>query len=151
MSRLTLWALAWTLTVSCLSAQSTQTDWSVVSGLHAGTPVEVVFSNLKRAVGPIVEAADDHLTLQTTSGPSRIARSEVRRVSVTSRSRSKRAIIGLAIGAGAGAAIAAIAVKSNDIDIRYDISIGVPMALGGAIGAGVGASTGGSRTVYRAP
>jgi hypothetical protein len=136
------------LTVSCLPAQ---TDWSVVRGLHAGTPVEVVFGNLKRAAGPVVEATDDNLTVQTASGPSLIARSDVRRVSVTTRLRSKRALIGLAIGAGAGAAIAAIAVKSNDIDIRHDISIGVPMALGGAIGAGVGAATGGPRTVYRAP
>ncbi|MBL8294480.1 MAG: hypothetical protein JNN08_21720 [Bryobacterales bacterium] len=151
MSRLTLWALAWTLTVSCLAAQSTQTDWSVVSGLHAGTPVEVVFGNLKRAAGPVVEAADDHLTLQTAGGPTRIARSDVRRVNVTSRSRGKRAILGLAIGAGAGAAIAAIAVNAKDIDLRYDLSIGVPMVLGGAIGAGVGAATGGPRTVYRAP
>jgi hypothetical protein len=115
----------------------------------AGTAVEVIHGALKRSNGHLAGVTEESLTVETGNGLSVIARTEVVRMSVLSRSRGKHALIGMAIGAAAGAVIAAAAVKSNDIDIRHDLIIGVPAALGGGIGAGIGAATGGPETVYR--
>ncbi|MFN0100734.1 MAG: hypothetical protein ACKV2U_01455 [Bryobacteraceae bacterium] len=126
-------------------------DWSRVAGLRAGTPVEVIHGSMKRAAGTVTEANDSGIGIETRNGTVSILRAETKRVTITTHSRKKRALIGMAIGAGAGAAAMTIAAKTADIDLRHDWIAAAGAVLGGAAGAGVGALTGGPVTIYRAP
>ena len=126
-------------------------DWSSVSRLAGGTPVEVIHGNLKRAQGTLAGATADSITLRTDTGDATIPRTDVKRVSVRSASRSKRALIGAAIGSVALGAVAAIGAHTGDIDIRRDLVFGAGALAGAAGGAGIGAATSGPQTIYRAP
>jgi uncharacterized protein YcfJ len=124
-------------------------SWDAVTRIPAGASVEVIHSGLERTEGSFANATGEAIVVSSASGAVRIARGDVRRVSVRGASRKKRALLGAAIGAGLGAAAFAIGAHSGDIDIRRDLVTGAGAVAGGGIGAALGAATGGLKTVYR--
>jgi len=147
------------LAVAALAAATAQaefvrgkeSDWNSVSGLKAGTRIEVVHGNFKRSTGALTGATPDGITLTTGAGEVMVSRAEVKRISTASLSRKKRTLIGLAVGSGGMAIAAAIGAQAGDIDIRRDVVVGAAALAGGSVGAAIGAISGGPRTLYRAP
>jgi hypothetical protein len=125
-------------------------DWSAVNRLTAGTLVEVIHRGLQRSTGKLVEANDNGVTIESGGSSHTIARAGVRRISISSQRRSRRAVAGLALGAAGGAALMLVAAMAGDIDIRYDYLLPAGAVLGAGAGAGIAASTGRRVTIYRA-
>jgi hypothetical protein len=148
MSKLLAIVFALGLTISPAADNS---NWDRVSQLPAGTPVEVIYGSLKRANGTVTEANQTAIGVQTDAGTVSIARTDAKRISVTTRSRKKNALIGMAIGAGIGAAALTIGAKAGDIDFRHAWIAAGGAVVGAGAGAGVGALTAGPVTIYRAP
>ena len=117
--------------------------------LHVGTRVEVTHNRLNRSQVALVHVTDSEIIIGGDAGSTTIARAEVMRVTVTTRSRRHRALLGLAIGAGVGALAMLASAKSGDIDIRRDYLAGGGAIVGAGAGAAIGAATAGPVTVYR--
>lgn len=141
-------ALVGVLAMNAWSAEG-ENEWSRVVALPTGARVEVIHSGLKRSQGELVRVSDSEIAVRSDAGSTTITRAEVRRVTVNSRSRKRRALIGLAIGAGVGALVTVGAARSGDIDIRRDYVAGAGAVVGAGAGAAIGAATGGPVTVYR--
>ena len=126
-------------------------DWSRVTRLQPGTRVDVIHKQLKSVSGDFVSATDLEIVVRTGAGTEAVRREDTMRVSAHTRSRKKRALIGMAVGAGAGAIVAIAAASSGDVDLRYSYIGAAGALLGGGAGAAIGAVSGGPVTVYRAP
>jgi hypothetical protein len=126
-----------------------ENGWNRVMELPSGARVDVIHSGLKRSQGELVHATDSEIAIRNDAGATTIARSDVHRVSVRSRSRKHRALIGLAIGAGVGALVMVSAAHTGDIDIRRDVLAGSGAVVGAGAGAAIGAAIAGPVTVYR--
>lgn len=125
-------------------------SWEAVTQAPRGATVEVIHAQVKRATGTLVDATEEGITIETTTGISLVARREVRRVSLVRKSRKKRALLGAVLGAAAGAAALALGASAGNIDIQRGLVTGAGAALGAGIGGAFGAMTGGSETIYRA-
>jgi uncharacterized protein YcfJ len=139
------------LLLSTIGAAEPLTDWSRVAALSPGVSVQIVHHGLKQDSGRLVDATSDRIEIDTASGSLQLSKADVRRVSVSRKSRKNRTLIGLGLGAAAGAAILAIGASSGDIDIRRDLVTGAGAVVGGTAGAAIGAATAGPETIYRVP
>lgn len=141
-------ALANVLAVNARSAE-VKDDWNRVVELPVGARVEVIHSGLKRSQGEVVRVTDSEITLRGDAGSPTILRGEVRSVTVSRRSRTRRVLLGLAIGASVGALTTVVSAQSGDIDIRRDYIAGAGALVGGGAGAAIAAVTAGPITIYR--
>lgn len=147
----TLALLLTTLLAPHVYSKDSLGDWSRVAALSPGVNIHVVHHGLKQDQGRLVASTPDGLEINTPSGNLQLAKADVRRISVTRKSRKNRTLIGLGLGAAAGAATFAIGASSGDIDIRRDLVTGAGAAVGAAAGAAIGAATAGPETIYRVP
>ncbi len=130
-------------------------QWNNLRALQRGDRIRIVQTNQTALEGRFDSVNDAAITIET-SGPTRIAKSDVMRVlRRKGMSRKKRTLIGAAVGIGGGAiAAAALGASSNNEGwfagpaggIMTVITVGGGALVGTTIGAFSG---GGYKTVYR--
>jgi hypothetical protein len=141
-----------------LSAQSVS-DWAGLNhtpALSAGAEIEVRTTGNQRSRGQFTTAEDDALVMMTPSGPRRIPRATVKRISAKKPGhRLRNTLIGLGVGAAAGLAVGAEQDESCSPHcfLGNNIAKAVLTPVGALVGliVGVVIPTGGWREVYRAP
>jgi preprotein translocase subunit YajC len=142
------------LSTPAAGGQNSRGDWSAVSSLPAGTPVEVQRRNGGTVRGTITSVSTTTLSVTPKSG----AAISIDRQAITSVYRTKGrhvvagAAIGAVIGVAAGAGLGAAACSPSGFCTRgQGVEVGAPIL--GAVGALIGAAIGLHRSkelVYRA-
>jgi hypothetical protein len=141
------------LLVATTAQQDVTGDWSAVTALPAGTPVEVRRQNGVTVTGTIASASPTTLALTLKSGTA----TSIDRQSITLvyRSEGRHVVqggaIGGVIGAAAGAGIGAASCGPNHFCTRGQ-GAGVGVAILGVLGVVIGATIGLHRSkslIYR--
>lgn len=125
-------------------------DWNDVVELQPGARIEVIHGALQKTTGRLAAVNGDSISIQTEGELLLVDRTDVRRVTVKSGSRKRRALIGALIGAAAGTAFAVIGGANDSFEVQTGIVAAAAATGGAGIGAAIGSATGGSRTIYRA-
>jgi hypothetical protein len=148
MARVWMFALIAVLALHAFGAQPDAAPWSKVLQLRSGQALRVLSSDQRTRTGRLAEVSDDALVLNVGGAEQKIARSDVRRVDVKSRTRS--VLIGLGIGAAAGVGIGyAAGSQSNLKSDEKSTAAGLGAAIFAGAGAGLGALVPSWKTVYR--
>jgi hypothetical protein len=158
LARLKLVCCAVALCYFPLRAQSVS-DWAGLNhtpALSAGIQIEVRTTGNQRSRGQFTTAEDDALVMMTPSGPQRIPRATVTRISARKPGhRLRNTLIGLGVGAAAGLAVGAEqdASCSPHCFLGNNLAKAILTPAGALVGliVGVVIPTGGWREVYRAP
>ena len=135
-------------------AQTSRGDWTVLSGLAAGTEIRVSISGGKTVRGFIQKADADSLAINATTSQETLARKDVKRVQTKRQGhRGRNTLIGLAVGTAGGLAAGAGVDHGGGDSWFPNIGKAVFTPIGAIIGTVVGVAlpTGGWHEVYRAP
>ena len=129
-------------------------DWTVLSGLAAGTEIRVTVSGGKTVRGFLQKADADSLAINATTSQETLARQDVKRVQTKRQGhRGRNTLIGLAVGRPAGLRRARASIMRTAAVGSPTLGKAVFTPIGAIIGTVVGVAipTGGWREVYRAP
>ncbi|HMJ25410.1 MAG TPA: hypothetical protein VK475_06260 [Pyrinomonadaceae bacterium] len=122
------------------SAQTSNTDWSRLNAVSAGSKLSVNLKSGKTVAGKLASVSDTALSLTVKDKPVDLKREDITSVyQLTKKSATKATLIGLGVGAGAGAAIGLAGSGGNNSFDKLDHAVTAGLAV---LGAGAGALTG---------
>jgi hypothetical protein len=137
-------------------AKSEDTNWNEVKTIQRGQQVQVVLSDARDYQGAFERWSSSEIVIRLASGEQTFARTDVMRIALIRkhRSRSKHTLTGAGIGAGVVLIVGAVADRGCNNNCWFpNIGKAVFTPLGGIIGAGLGVAlpTGRPKVIYRAP
>ncbi|MGC1463949.1 MAG: hypothetical protein WA802_17240 [Terracidiphilus sp.] len=137
--------------ICCASfAQSNQSSWANLSGLHAGQKIQIVEMNSKKHTGIFESVSDFAISVKDATAEISVRKQDVRSVKLLSSGHHLRnTLIGLGVGAGAGAGISAAAWESHGFIGGKGVGAAFGAAIGGLGGTIVGALLPAHDTIYR--
>jgi hypothetical protein len=149
-----VWAFLLALSVPAAAADGVTNEWDRVGRIPNTQTVTIQLQDGNSLKGKIQEAGTDGLTLVQGSVVRQVKRTEIAKVTRTSRLKGALwgAIVGTAITAPIMAAKAGYIVDKNNPTIRDRLGMAAVAGMFfGGIGAGVGAAVGAPSLIYRAP